>query len=530
MEKANNQNKTIVYWGIGNICKYCLKLHPEINPSFFIDSKFGNKNIGNKVVKFPNEISDWTQYYIVITIKSSKVEREIQQYLEKKGLCKNINFSTYKEFFECEDITIQTGLDLVAAYISKHSKIVNPIMLILPFESIRNRQVLSVFLSAYFNKRGNDRCFVFSHLKVINSKELSSEFKCVAFGVPEMDKNNISQEEYDQIKNEISEEEFNWLKKLESILSSNVLGSRIYESIEIYYYYKMVIEMINPSKIIIWGSWKRENYILEYLAKHYNVPYGYMEYGWLPGTYQVDPRGIAGQSEYAVNPEMFEKLDFEDIYDIEGVKQYVRDYKLDTRIFNDTKEDNAQILSICPNKKTIFFVGMGEKGIHINPKSDYWKKYVSNVVESTEEVLALLIQLCRKNNWNLIFKPHPGEPVPELKCGLEDVIIVRSMEIDRLICLADVAVSIASAVDYKVLIYGKPLVQLGITGLLGKGCTYTVSKKEMLEEQIHLALKNGMTKEQTENYNRLLQILLQRYLWDDMSDRNIRYGLSVERD
>ena len=130
----------------------------------------------------------------------------------------------------------------------------------------------------------------------------------------------------------------------------------------------------------------------------------------------------------------------------------------------------------------------------------------------------------------LIFKPHPGEPVPELKCGLEDVIIVRSMEIDRLICLADVAVSIASAVDYKVLIYGKPLVQLGITGLLGKGCTYTVSKKEMLEEQIHLALKNGMTKEQTENYNRLLQILLQRYLWDDMSDRNIRYGLSVERD
>ncbi len=65
---------------------------------------------------------------------------------------------------------------------------------------------------------------------------------------------------------------------------------------------------------------------------------------------------------------------------------------------------------------------------------------------------------------------------------------------------------------------------------MGKDCTYTVSEKKMLEEQILLALENGMTKMQTENFNRLLQILLQRYLWDDMSERSLRYGLTVDHD
>ena len=104
------------------------------------------------------------------------------------------------------------------------------------------------------------------------------------------------------------------------------------------------------------------------------------------------------------------------------------------------------------------------------------------------------------------------------------------MEIDKLIKLADVVVSIASSVDYKTLIYGKPLVQLGIHTLLGKGCTYVVLEKGMLEKQICLALENGMTEEQIEKFDRLLQILLQKYLWDDLSDRSLRYGRSTDED
>ena len=80
---------------------------------------------------------------------------------------------------------------------------------------------------------------------------------------------------------------------------------------------------------------------------------------------------------------------------------------MDTRTFADTEEDNAALLRLDQNKKNIFLVGMDDHGMRMNPQNEYWKKYVSNVVESTEETLILLAELCKRNNWNLIFKPHP---------------------------------------------------------------------------------------------------------------------------
>lgn len=526
MRDFENIKKKIVYWGVGTICNYCLEQYPEIHPHFLIDTYVKKTNFGDKLIKRPEDIKDWAQYYIIITIKSDQIKMGIQNYLGEKGLRYGEDFCGYNEFFMCAQPSIETSINLVTKYMTEHLDAKNSTMFVIPVVDIRHNKNFIKFLSSYMEKRGHNKNIVFSNLKVVSSELASKRLNCKVFYTPNINKfENVK-----RIRVNFSEETYNWLKKLEFRKLADGSRNNINESLKILYYYKTIIELIKPSKIIIWGNWGKESYILGYLAECCGIPHGYMEYGWIPGTYQVDPRGIAGQSEYAVNPHLFDNIEIKSVYDIEQVKQYIREHKLDSGIFDETKEDREMLLKIRPEKKSVFFVGLGERGLQINPKSDYWKKYVSNVVESTEEVLTLLVKLSRKNNWNLIFKPHPGDPVPKPKCGLEDVIIVREMEIDWLICLADVVVSIASAVDYKVLIYGKPLVQLGITGLLGKGCTYTVSKKEMLEEQIILALKNGMTKEQTQNYNRLLQILLQKYLWDDMSERGVRYGLSVERD
>ena len=104
------------------------------------------------------------------------------------------------------------------------------------------------------------------------------------------------------------------------------------------------------------------------------------------------------------------------------------------------------------------------------------------------------------------------------------------MEIDRLLHLSDVVISISSAVEYKALIYGKPLVQLGHTTLSKKECSYGVESIEKIECQLQEALKKGMTKKQNENFEQYMVQLLENYLWDDLSDREMRYGLSVETD
>lgn len=534
MVKIGNIHKEIVYWGTGNICEYCLEEYPDIIPSFFIASSPEKNIFKGKAVKGPDEVSDWRQYYIVIAIKSDKVKTEIQKYLEEKGLRKNEDFCTYIEAFSCANPEIKTSIDSIYTYMHKHPEVVNPIMLVVPVVGVRRNKDYIRFLSTYIKKRGSNRCIVFSNLQVITSEMASDKLGCPVFYVP--DTNNIMRgDDIDlniarQIKVKIPAEEINWLEKMEDRKLSPDKEKSFGESIETYYYYNSVIELVKPSKLIIWGNWTRDSYILGHLAGNYGITHGYMEHGWLPGTYQVDPRGIGGQSEYAVNPQIFDKLQVKELYDIEQIKQYIIDLKLDTRTFINTEEDNASLLRVKENRKTVFLVGMDDYGMQMNPKNDYWKKYISNVVESTEHALLLLSKVCKKHKWNLIFKPHPGNSVPDLTQDMEDIIFVKDMEIDRLIKLSDIVVSISSAVEYKALIYGKPLIQLGITGLSGKGCTYMVTKEQMLEEQMELALNNGMTQNQNKNFNHMLQILLQKYQWDDMSERKLRYGLTVDKD
>lgn len=529
IEKARIKHGNIVYWGMGYICQCCLRCYPDINPLFFVDSYSTYSSYENRAVKRPEEISNWIDYYVIVTVKAEEAKIKIQRYLEKKGLIKGQNFSVYDEFFSCSDISLETSVCLAEQYKKEYLNAVNPTLLQIPLEEIRNHKDCMSFISNYAQKQKEKGCIVLTSLQVMSRELAIKKIKCPIIPmVNESIERKIKR--FESICESLTKKELSWLRELEKRKKVSDKEKEFCNSVNLYYYYKSIIEIIKPSKIIIWGNWNRESYMWDYLSDIYNIPHGYMEYGWIPGTYQVDPRGIAGQSEYAVNPHLFKNIEIDNAYNIKQIKQYVKNKKLDTRTFSNTEADNTALSEMKKEKKTVFLVGMDDCGMKMNPKNTYWKKYISSVVESTEEALFLLVKLCRKNNWNLIFKPHPKNSVPELGEYSDDVILVKDMQIDRLIELADVVVSIASAVDYKALIYGKPLVQLGITGLLGKDCTYSVTEKNGLEEQLVLALKNGMTGRQTENFDRLLQILLQRYLWDDMSERSLRYGLTIEHD
>ena len=169
--------------------------------------------------------------------------------------------------------------------------------------------------------------------------------------------------------------------------------------------------------------------------------------------------------------------------------------------------------------------------MEMNPYSRYWRQYISSIYLSVKEVLDDLLEICTENKLNLIFKPHPGNTILNLnEDDYNRMIYVKDMSIDRLIQISDVVVSIASAVDYKVLMYEKPLVQVGITGLRGKKCSYEVARREDLGKEISMALRHGMTMEQKRNYDQFLARLLKKYLWDDMSEKEISYGLTLDTD
>lgn len=63
----------------------------------------------------------------------------------------------------------------------------------------------------------------------------------------------------------------------------------------------------------------------------------------------------------------------------------------------------------------------------------------------------------------------------------------------------------------------------------GKGCCYEVNCKEQIEDNIINALAYGMTEEQINNFDIHLSVMLDNYLWDDLSERDVRYGLGLEK-
>lgn len=524
--------KVLVYWGVGKICEACLEQYADVIPEFFIDIYSQKKYFHKKAVKRPDEIDNWDDYYIVIVIKKSK---DAEKILENKGLHKGKDYLDYRNFYSLAKPSPTESIEQIYEY---KKKIVNikPIILFWPTDLIRNAKCFSLFIKEYVAKRKPCKVILFSLGAVTTNASQSKKYDCTVFDISNICWKNSLKENKDQKSlidaNGLSEEEKKWIQELEERKLSFDGQKAMEYSQELYCYFRKAIQILCPSKIIIWGNWSRESYILGHLAEVYGIEHGYMEHGWIPGTNQFDPRGIAGQGEYAVNPDVLKSIPVNetDLGAVQQIKKYIIHTQLDTSIFYETRLDNLELEKLDSSKKTVFLIGMGETSMEINPYSEYWKRYVSDIYFSVNDVLEDLIRFCSDNDLNLIFKPHPGEQQLDSKRGHDGLIYVKDTPIDRLIQISDVAVSIASAVDYKVLIYGKPLVQVGITGLKGKGCTYEILKREDLGEAINKALRYRMTEEQQKNYDIFLARLLKKYLWDDKSEKKIQYGLTLDND
>ena len=527
--------KKLVYWGTGKICSMCLKHYPDIKPEFFIDSYQESDSFHNISVKNPDEIINWDELFVVITISAYE---EVEKILKSKSLKKNKDYAKYKDYFSQPKETLKEKLSFFQEYIKRNTEYENAYLILAPVFLARGSNAMLHFFREYGKKKFPHKCILFSYLEMVKAEDAKDEMGYPVFDIPDIcqwdGRNDMGKNiDVNQLSHSglLLAEEREWIRELEErkICEDKKLSCNI--SSEIYWYFKEIFSILKPSRVINWGSWGRLGYILADLAKRNKIPYGLMEYGWIPGTFLFDRTGYAGESVYAVEPEKFLGLEVKSTYmHVQQIKKFIMDTKLDTRSFIRDEDDEKSLCKLNRQKKTVFVVGMDDYDIGINSGSVYWGQYVSSSVSSTAEAVSAVWDVCRRNGWNCIFKPHPRSPIKLYNNSSDSMIEIKLMEIDRLVKLSDVVVSIISKVDYKVLIYGKPLVQLGHTMLSGKGCSYEVHDINILEAQLKAALENGMTQEQNVNFERHIAQLLDNYLWDDMSEREIRYGLSLDTD
>lgn len=518
----NNTKKRLFFWGTGRICQQIIKTYPEIKVEGFLDSNNNKSCFCGLQVVHPDSITDWTQYRIVVT---NAEYRTICEELSQKGLVYGEDYCSYFDYLGLKDYDSESRLNSVSDYMNSHPECVNSLVVYAPFYGARGSEAIRRFWKEYALRH---MCIGLSYMGMITEKKAEIDLGFHVFSLRYKNNEKI-------IKGKISESGSEWIKKYVNEYSSRNDKSFFEEYVmDTFVFYKSLIEMIKPKNMVIWGCWDFRSLILEQVAKESGINYRFMEYGWLPGTFHFDAGGFGGQSQFITNKNVATKDVLNKKTTAKHVKEYIIKTKLDSGLntFRESNEDYRSLQKLDKDKKTVFFAGMGEKQMFLNPDSDFWKTRISGVYSATREVLKDLIDICKRNDWNLVFKPHPeedsitGDNWDEYK----GMVLVKDKPIDDLIMISDVVVCLLSNVNFKVLLYEKPLVQAGYTLLYHSGCAYDIEKRDQLEETLIHAMKTGMTDDQKSCFDSFIEYACDTYLWDDMTDRPLRYGIPVDRD
>lgn len=339
----------------------------------------------------------------------------------------------------------------------------------------------------------------------------------------------------DKIRNTIMEKEYLQNAVLNIKAYHDDMGDGYAEAL-VYYSYRSVQELLDklhPKILIVHNKFYVLHDIMVNVCKEKKVKTLFFEFGALPGTFALEENGQMGSSRVAVNFEEFNKLlitkkEIEHAYEICNFLK-TSGLNRNRQIGGSVKERLATELKL--SRPIILYAGQNDYDSGICPYDEKAKRFHSPVFSSSDEVAFYLAALAKKNDWNLIYKPHPL-PVKHGRClqqGLpENVIWISDVDINQLIDQSDVVVTILSQVADIALIRGKATVMLGYTQLKGKGCCYEAYTQEEIELQVKTALKYGYTKKQEQAFAAYVARSLKYYLFDDLNEKTPRFGRDIK--
>lgn len=300
-----------------------------------------------------------------------------------------------------------------------------------------------------------------------------------------------------------------------------------------YCYICRLLDIINPCEVWLWNEFYAFHHIFKNICMERKIALKYMEFGCIPGTICIERVGQQGESVPARHPILFrmKKIVDSDIENADRVLEYCKRSGLNRNLQPEQHVNIEALRFYRAGRKTLVYLGQNDYESGLNPYSRNSRKYHSPVFSSTLEALEYIQMLAIKNDWNLIFKPHPimsalGHDTVTSAEGLD---IVTEVDINSVIDEADVVVTILSQSAYIALIREKPVVMLGYTQLKGKGCTYEAFRRDKVEKKLKKAMKNGYTEKQKKLFVRHTAQLLKYYLYDDGVEKELQIGCRSRR-
>ena len=123
-----------------------------------------------------------------------------------------------------------------------------------------------------------------------------------------------------------------------------------------YHFLSEFIELLQPSKVILWNEFYSFHVIFKGVLKEHGVPLYYMEFGCIPGTFVIENNGQMGESSIAVNFRRHNilRISNDDVKSAKCVIDYLRESGLNRNDQSDVQFNDLALKYYNPQKKDCF--------------------------------------------------------------------------------------------------------------------------------------------------------------------------------
>jgi len=266
---------------------------------------------------------------------------------------------------------------------------------------------------------------------------------------------------------------------------------------------RRVLDRERPCLHIAWHQFFSFHFALPSMLAEFGVPLLFAEFGPLPGTIIFDREGQMAESAIARRSDEFASTPVSEaeIRDAENFLARVRAEKRTRKPQNDANTVRDALRErAAGGRKVIFYAGQYDCRTGMIPRTLPNARLHSPFFTETLDALSFLSRLAKRNDWLILFKPHPlADHAPGDLARIEApdrVVSVPGASVFECFEHAQLVSTIVSQVSYMSLIHGRPCLMLGRNQLSGKGCAYEPQSTDDIEAHVNRAFANGVTAEQ----------------------------------
>ena len=218
----------------------------------------------------------------------------------------------------------------------------------------------------------------------------------------------------------------------------------------------------------------------------------------MPGTVEIDRHGHLVNTSITNDLKFFNKKSLS-----EDDLKVTRDY-LELVKRNNYSKKHQPINSSLPsnlNTPIIFLAGIDENAVASNSIHSSRRKVFSPHYKNENELLMALIEICKKNNFTLLYKQHPNVQLVSPAAHGDGYLLVNDFNSLDLIDQSDLLITIGSTLHVHSLMRLKPVLIAGNSPLIKYDLVSHLRSKQDLELTLKACLGSVV------NYDGLIEYM-----------------------